>query len=377
MSPGQTEGKSLLHKWEGREAHSHSRPACRARQPAGSAVAAFETLAMPAYPPPQLPTEDPPRPRFRLPLPPSPSASSPPASLSPHPTTPTSNQHSMDAAALGPAPETVPPESWVRDAAVTRGELCRLDFGALRRKHHCRLCGHIFCAPCSDFWSPGPSGGAVERRCRPCYGGARAAREGRGRGEGGRRGRGHEAQQGALARRQARLARVEAAVQDSVRQFAHVPDIGRAAAEKSYYLCCRRAADAQEVLLLLVTPRRRNLRMDEEMLGLHHPFVMPVLDLVFVPEDGGAEGAGVGPPTASLGMFRSVAAWGSLRDVLHSSADPALPADAKRPLTSGEWDYQRQKGAYCGASRACSGRQRTWAPLTDKRTRFRGRDLPE
>ena len=245
----------------------------------------------------------------------------------------------MDAVALGPAPETVPPESWVRDAAVTRCELCRLDFGALRRKHHCRLCGHIFCAPCSDFWSPGPSGGAVERRCRPCYealvrrekaaaaekvGAAAAAAAAR-----------HEAQQGALARRQARLARVEAAVQDSGRQFAHgLPDIGRrAAAEKSYYLCRQRATDAQEVLLSLVTPRRRNLRMDEEMreflLGLHHPFVMPVLDLAFVPEDGGAEGAGVGPPTASLGMFRSVAAWGSLRDVLHSSADPALPADAK------------------------------------------------
>ena len=65
-----------------------------------------------------------------------------------------------------------PREQWVADATVTRCELCRLDFGAMRRKHHCRLCGHVFCQPCSDFLAPAlpppgapPDAGApLERR---------------------------------------------------------------------------------------------------------------------------------------------------------------------------------------------------------------------
>lgn len=85
-------------------------------------------------------------------------------------------------------------------------------------------------------------------------------------------------------------------------------------------------------------PRRRNLRFGEEMreflLCLHHPFVMPVLDLIFFAENESSAGqaggpAGEVPVPSSLGVFRSVAAWGSLRDVMHSGADPALPVDTK------------------------------------------------
>ncbi|PRP84863.1 hypothetical protein PROFUN_07517 [Planoprotostelium fungivorum] len=39
--------------------------------------------------------------------------------------------------------------SWIPDGAVSHCPLCELPFGLLRRKHHCRRCGGIFCAKCS------------------------------------------------------------------------------------------------------------------------------------------------------------------------------------------------------------------------------------
>ncbi len=235
---------------------------------------------------------------------------------------------------------------------VDRCTLCRLDFSVARRKHHCRLCGHVFCSKCSDFWGPplaaagseeGAAGRAtgreaLERRCRRCYdayarsqkeivakaveaAAAEAAAE-------------RAAQQLALTQQHTRIARIEAAVIDTGRSFDHgLPSIGRRAeAEKGYFLCRQpsEGAQSQEVLLTLVKPQRRNLRIGDELrefiLGLQHPFVMPVIDLMLFPE---AQACTQGEPPISLGVFRSVAAWGSLRDVLHSGADPALPIDAK------------------------------------------------
>ena len=235
---------------------------------------------------------------------------------------------------------------------VDRCTLCRLDFSVARRKHHCRLCGHVFCSKCSDFWGPplaaagseeGAAGRAtgreaLERRCRRCYdayarsqkeivakaveaAAAEAAAE-------------RAAQQLALIQQHTRIARIEAAVIDTGRSFDHgLPSIGRRAeAEKGYFLCRQpsEGAQSQEVLLTLVKPQRRNLRIGDELrefiLGLQHPFVMPVIDLMLFPE---AQACTQGEPPISLGVFRSVAAWGSLRDVLHSGADPALPIDAK------------------------------------------------
>lgn len=41
---------------------------------------------------------------------------------------------------------------WVDDTNVTRCYNCRNEFGWYLRKHHCRMCGHIFCWKCSDNW---------------------------------------------------------------------------------------------------------------------------------------------------------------------------------------------------------------------------------
>lgn len=40
--------------------------------------------------------------------------------------------------------------TWVDDNVVTACYLCKCEFGILNRKHHCRLCGKIFCDTCSQ-----------------------------------------------------------------------------------------------------------------------------------------------------------------------------------------------------------------------------------
>jgi hypothetical protein len=39
---------------------------------------------------------------------------------------------------------------WVDDNSVTHCKKCQLPFTFLRRKHHCRNCGEIFCGNCSN-----------------------------------------------------------------------------------------------------------------------------------------------------------------------------------------------------------------------------------
>ncbi|CAG5131669.1 unnamed protein product [Candidula unifasciata] len=60
---------------------------------------------------------------------------------------------------------------WVPDAAVTHCAGCDAEFRMLRRKHHCRNCGKVFCADCSDRLAPVPHQhlNNPERVCRRCY----------------------------------------------------------------------------------------------------------------------------------------------------------------------------------------------------------------
>ncbi|XP_055708105.1 myotubularin-related protein 4 isoform X4 [Phlebotomus papatasi] len=60
---------------------------------------------------------------------------------------------------------------WVPDHAVTKCTGCDMGFWLGRRKHHCRSCGQIFCAECSEFWAPLPDERLYSpvRLCGPCY----------------------------------------------------------------------------------------------------------------------------------------------------------------------------------------------------------------
>jgi hypothetical protein len=42
------------------------------------------------------------------------------------------------------------PVRWVPDNETQECGICKKQFGLLRRKHHCRQCGQIFCADCMD-----------------------------------------------------------------------------------------------------------------------------------------------------------------------------------------------------------------------------------
>ncbi|XP_064190222.1 FYVE and coiled-coil domain-containing protein 1-like [Anguilla rostrata] len=58
---------------------------------------------------------------------------------------------------------------WLVDKEATHCLRCRSQFTWLLRKHHCRLCGHIFCYYCSNNFVMTKLGGKKERCCGDCY----------------------------------------------------------------------------------------------------------------------------------------------------------------------------------------------------------------
>ena len=73
--------------------------------------------------------------------------------------------------------------AWVPDEAVTACSLCAAPFTAImRRRHHCRRCGRVVCAPCSPHELPAPGApgdaGRTSRHCVACYVDAVCARRG-------------------------------------------------------------------------------------------------------------------------------------------------------------------------------------------------------
>ncbi|XP_026875401.2 lateral signaling target protein 2 homolog [Electrophorus electricus] len=63
-----------------------------------------------------------------------------------------------------------PPE-WVPDEACSSCVSCKAPFTVIRRKHHCRSCGKIFCSRCSSHSAPLPRYGQMKpvRVCTHCY----------------------------------------------------------------------------------------------------------------------------------------------------------------------------------------------------------------
>ncbi|CAG5125078.1 unnamed protein product, partial [Candidula unifasciata] len=60
-------------------------------------------------------------------------------------------------------------DRWQENARVTHCPQCRSEFSLFVRKHHCRICGKIFCWSCSDFWIDSPNDDRKIRACKPCY----------------------------------------------------------------------------------------------------------------------------------------------------------------------------------------------------------------
>lgn len=59
---------------------------------------------------------------------------------------------------------------WMSDAAVAECTLCSVRFSVTVRKHHCRLCGEIFCSGCCSANIPGEvvNQSGYVRACEPC-----------------------------------------------------------------------------------------------------------------------------------------------------------------------------------------------------------------
>lgn len=59
-------------------------------------------------------------------------------------------------------------DRWMDDSEVSHCLGCKAEFSFLLRKHHCRMCGRIFCNNCSDNWLQTPHSRKLRRVCRQC-----------------------------------------------------------------------------------------------------------------------------------------------------------------------------------------------------------------
>eukprot|EP00035_Acanthoeca_spectabilis_P004677 m.106015 g.106015 ORF g.106015 m.106015 type:complete len:266 (-) comp12681_c0_seq1:36-833(-) len=69
------------------------------------------------------------------------------------------------AAAAARIPRVLPKSAWINDKDVPecQGPDCTLLFSAVKRRHHCRYCGRIFCEKCSRWKVVG------QRSCLRCF----------------------------------------------------------------------------------------------------------------------------------------------------------------------------------------------------------------
>merc|ERR1719422_2843078 len=97
-------------------------------------------------------------------------------------TAPTTNQPTLLTIASGeraPAEEqeqgrsrvVEPPPPWIPDSMAPLCMGCGAAFSLVKRRHHCRSCGRVFCAKCSPNQVPLPRYGMQKavRVCNRCY----------------------------------------------------------------------------------------------------------------------------------------------------------------------------------------------------------------
>lgn len=59
-------------------------------------------------------------------------------------------------------------DRWLKDDEVTSCLGCKAEFTMLLRKHHCRMCGRIFCSSCCNHWAMTTSSSRRVRVCNEC-----------------------------------------------------------------------------------------------------------------------------------------------------------------------------------------------------------------
>lgn len=59
-------------------------------------------------------------------------------------------------------------DRWMDDSEASQCLNCNAEFSFLLRKHHCRVCGRIFCHNCSNNWIQTPHSRKLRRVCEDC-----------------------------------------------------------------------------------------------------------------------------------------------------------------------------------------------------------------
>ncbi|XP_022084597.1 LOW QUALITY PROTEIN: FYVE and coiled-coil domain-containing protein 1-like [Acanthaster planci] len=60
-------------------------------------------------------------------------------------------------------------ERWIDDSEVTQCMQCHVEFSLIVRRHHCRLCGRIFCTKCANCYVSAAHSRKKSRVCEQCF----------------------------------------------------------------------------------------------------------------------------------------------------------------------------------------------------------------
>eukprot|EP01132_Coremiostelium_polycephalum_P001274 gene1274-1605_t len=204
--------------------------------------------------------------------------------------------------------ESVEKIEWMPDKMAIQCNSCNSPFTLIRRRHHCRKCGSIFCDPCSSYYTILPQElgySGQQRLCKSCH---------------------HTFDQkqkyfegdGLIAQFQLRSSNFE---------FSKLLlDIGniKHGLRKTYILV--KSDDGNECLMSVITPGQSCLwSMSNEKLkktfietlnAIKHSSILPILHTE------------ISGSNDKVLMFRQISKTGSLRDVIYKSK-PFSPFDAK------------------------------------------------
>ena len=247
----------------------------------------------------------------------------------------------------GPSGAVCSPDAWIPDESIECCGGCRRDFGLFLRKHHCRSCGYIYCAACSESQYPLRQDGALYRLrvCDRCFKTLTDAESAQAEGMERTRERTRAALLTELDLASACFQEAHAEL-GALIERSELPQLGaplavaqvgtRGAAEKSFHLCMstrpsddvetdgQKATKALVVVMRLpdssplapdTEPGLRHLR--QFLLGLDHPFVARTHDVTPALDD------------SALALVRQYWPLGSLKDRLHRLANPLQPAVQK------------------------------------------------
>ncbi|EEC49382.1 predicted protein, partial [Phaeodactylum tricornutum CCAP 1055/1] len=60
-------------------------------------------------------------------------------------------------------------QHWMPDQLCKQCYSCDMQFTVFRRRHHCRLCGQVFCNSCSAFFVESQKSKSTIRVCQMCF----------------------------------------------------------------------------------------------------------------------------------------------------------------------------------------------------------------